>query len=1538
MTTSYTINASGFASHLSPLNGSYDQLPGNNHGKLQWRRETTGIEGCDASCIYFWDDRDGEAMSGWWVAPVVGGEQVWAFNPSKDQKPPASGWRVPWHEATPDPAVKLLLSPAGAKRPGMEATDAPQAKVQKTEGSPPVVPSAVHPTVALRQQKTLQNLEQQVGNIEKAVEKALEADKNSADAQRAVQVANNALASTKKFIEAQQKQAFTGDQEVKLDPIKDRVSKAEEQLAAREKECADALEKKFEALKTEMEPRLKELVADLEAHVEQTKDETVLLTCELGEHSSPDDIVAIDEKVVITEAAARKAMAGFKDYIGDLNATFRVLGEEKAKELKPLIEERQKAADQLIKDLNEVKRTIAAPIAKAKKEIQRKKDEEERKRKAEEQERVRREAQKKSLRANEIGMFADYLVKKSASISAADVTLKSIANTQSEVLGLYDILQADLDHPDTNMSGGLKGTLTKALNRVRKNLSSLNLKEKEVREKSQEEDEKFAVFLSNAIHARLAEDGKSKEDLFKAISEGADTITYEQAIRFFVDDLLAGGGNENIMLLKKYLPSAWRKAVTSLQRHEKALQNKPDATWSEEQRAQAQATIMDYQATEDAAVQEKLSIQEFALFIMAAHYMCINPCDVTASKESVVPKKDDPEDAVGKLEADDVVRVINGPETVIFQPLGQAPYEVMRVEVTRVRDGLQGWVNIREPKNSFDNLEKYSNGYEIKQETVITNTYELKGFKVIRRVKKDEKMLAVSTPEWHKEAELLRMKVRAMIDGQEGWVTMKGSHGTMFVQSLAVLQAKQSGGQAGALNLLKDEETGKMYILQEGEAKTRITGKEWTDEMLQKELGVLATELPKACESKVIAVQSVKQECEQVLQKLKQMNSQCKLEDVNVEKILGANAESDDSNTKSDNDTVMHPEFDKDFKTLIEKCDNHLRKVNSEVGMIRQEMQLYFGDLQSVKASDQIMKYLRELKTPDLLKYHSYAEEDNKSAAAAPADKDGDVEMKDGENQDVEMKEPNRPNEADMDPMLRLKYRLFLVQKHVDSLVEFMRNTQSSKLENKEQLNKKFVAYKKGLELREFKQIASVVKKEVAEKDAKVTSLESIKKKLYTDITGEEPEVPTSKDDKEKEGEAAADADDSSPNKKAINQKPVHSAKQLCELGIHFEEKVNELDHFLNDIELWSKENDPAKFLQNKEQFKLLTNTEKAQVVQSCLPSYSSLKQRMFKSKHGVQVDRTYLKENLESDILLRSRTEIATFFRENDPVELFEQKLKQLNPENEKLEKDKQWISCEIVCNFMQEAMSDPIPPAIIKKIYSVLVGNDKRPMSCDEFSNLFAKMHYRCTKPTIMTEGQSLAGKFQKVCRLQAGDIVRLIGDVKKSEDMVRFEAETVPSPTDEDQTLKRGWVTLHGARGGTFFVLHTPGYVVIKQTVLTDIFEMKAFRPVVRLTVGDQVRAIAFPRKEATSGLIRVKAVTVGHKSGKDYTGFVTVEGNQNSVYLETCEALIFPDDKKPDGTAAKPTAARLSTASAKKEEPAKVELSKSSVEPEGAKKEL
>ncbi len=60
--------------------------------------------------LYFWDRRDGDELAGWWVSPVIGGEEVFAHHPDVDAAaPPRSGWRCPWNETKPNGSIAIML-------------------------------------------------------------------------------------------------------------------------------------------------------------------------------------------------------------------------------------------------------------------------------------------------------------------------------------------------------------------------------------------------------------------------------------------------------------------------------------------------------------------------------------------------------------------------------------------------------------------------------------------------------------------------------------------------------------------------------------------------------------------------------------------------------------------------------------------------------------------------------------------------------------------------------------------------------------------------------------------------------------------------------------------------------------------------------------------------------------------------------------------------------------------------------------------------------------------------------------------------------------------------------------------------------------------------------------------------------------------------------------------------------------------------------------------------------------------------------------
>ena len=73
-------------------NGVY-AIRGEHHGRPVFQRLNS-----QGPFIYFWDARDGENWSGWWLGPILGGAEVWGYHPKEDLLPPASGWRSPWYD------------------------------------------------------------------------------------------------------------------------------------------------------------------------------------------------------------------------------------------------------------------------------------------------------------------------------------------------------------------------------------------------------------------------------------------------------------------------------------------------------------------------------------------------------------------------------------------------------------------------------------------------------------------------------------------------------------------------------------------------------------------------------------------------------------------------------------------------------------------------------------------------------------------------------------------------------------------------------------------------------------------------------------------------------------------------------------------------------------------------------------------------------------------------------------------------------------------------------------------------------------------------------------------------------------------------------------------------------------------------------------------------------------------------------------------------------------------------------------------------
>ncbi|CAE7559652.1 eag [Symbiodinium sp. CCMP2456] len=88
------ISVSG-CTHVSvgPIAKGNYSVDGSNHNKPAYRKEQK-VSGLDVM-LYYWDERDGVEFSGWWFGPKIGGDQVWAYQPTRaTQTPPRTGWKA----------------------------------------------------------------------------------------------------------------------------------------------------------------------------------------------------------------------------------------------------------------------------------------------------------------------------------------------------------------------------------------------------------------------------------------------------------------------------------------------------------------------------------------------------------------------------------------------------------------------------------------------------------------------------------------------------------------------------------------------------------------------------------------------------------------------------------------------------------------------------------------------------------------------------------------------------------------------------------------------------------------------------------------------------------------------------------------------------------------------------------------------------------------------------------------------------------------------------------------------------------------------------------------------------------------------------------------------------------------------------------------------------------------------------------------------------------------------------------------------------
>jgi len=145
-----------------------------------------------------------------------------------------------------------------------------------------------------------------------------------------------------------------------------------------------------------------------------------------------------------------------------------------------------------------------------------------------------------------------------------------------------------------------------------------------------------------------------------------------------------------------------------------------------------------------------------------------------ATRESPL-QSDDKSEIVRTIRADEVLELLEGPQQE------KVPPELL-LHVKASSDGATGWLTLRDATGR--QAASPAQGFYVCKSTIaMTSTLELKNTKAVRKVAVGEVLELVDGGGKDAGAgDLSRLRFRAVSDGTEGWVTLVGKQGTVFVE------------------------------------------------------------------------------------------------------------------------------------------------------------------------------------------------------------------------------------------------------------------------------------------------------------------------------------------------------------------------------------------------------------------------------------------------------------------------------------------------------------------------------------------------------------------------------------------------------------------------------------------------------------------------------------------------------------------------------------------------------------------------------------
>lgn len=161
-----------------------------------------------------------------------------------------------------------------------------------------------------------------------------------------------------------------------------------------------------------------------------------------------------------------------------------------------------------------------------------------------------------------------------------------------------------------------------------------------------------------------------------------------------------------------------------------------------------------------------------------------------------------------------VVREIQRDEILELQ---EGPYEEHVDSILYLRvstaTGIQGWITLRDADSVF--ATPSTSMYTCRSAIALTDNFDIKNCNIVCKVKANESLMAIQgETEKMDDSKSVRLHVKAVSDGKQGWVTLRGSQGTVFVEAS---KSHYAVGRACSLRKTKAVESDEVKKLEVGE-------------------------------------------------------------------------------------------------------------------------------------------------------------------------------------------------------------------------------------------------------------------------------------------------------------------------------------------------------------------------------------------------------------------------------------------------------------------------------------------------------------------------------------------------------------------------------------------------------------------------------------------------------------------------------------------------------------------------------------------------